>query len=100
MKMSSSLFRVGEPMPRGGILSGEPVAVALTNLTRATSSVGEVQIGDSCLSEVTVGRRRVLAHALGGQERKAYSKVSLSVEHLGHVGAAGSFQQDRRCAAR
>ena len=53
----------------------KPMAIALINFTIATSRAEEVQIGESCPSKVIVGRKGVLAQALGGQERKACSKV-------------------------
>ena len=59
----------GEAVPIGGILSGKLVAVGLMNLANPTTSVGEDQTCDSWSSEETSGRKRVLAHALGGQER-------------------------------
>ena len=75
------------------MLSWNPVAVALINLAIATSRAGEIQRGDSCPSEETVGRKHVLGQALGRQERNACSKVSSEEEHLGHMGVVGSFHQ-------
>ena len=69
--METTLSRVGDPIPSGGISSGKPVVVALINLAIATRREGEDQIGASCLSEVTVGRKRVFVQALGGQESTA-----------------------------
>ena len=66
-----SASRVGESVPNGGMLSGNPVAVALMNLASAIVRAGDDQPGDSWLSEVTPGRKRVLAQAPGGQERTA-----------------------------
>ena len=42
-----TISRDGESVPSGGILSGKPVAVALMNLARATTSDGVDQMGDS-----------------------------------------------------
>ena len=95
-----AVWRVGEPVPSGGILSGKPVVVALMNLARATTSAGVDQMGDSWSSEVTPGRKRVLAQARGGQERTAWVKLYSSEEHRGQVASTGSPCQAGLWAAR
>ena len=44
---SLALSRVGESVPRGGMLSGKPVAVALMNFAIVTRRAREVQRGES-----------------------------------------------------
>ena len=72
------------------MLSGNPVAVALMNLARATTRDGVDQMGDSWSSEVTPGRKRVLAQAQGGQENIAWLRFSSPEEYRGQVGSTGS----------
>ena len=79
----SALSSIKVKRLRGGMLWEKPMAVALIKLARATNRAREVYRGESYPSETTVGRKRVLVHALGGQERMTCLKVSSSKEHLG-----------------
>ena len=63
--------KVGDPTPTGGMPSGNPVVVALMNLASATVSAGVDQMRESCPCELTIGRKCVLAQAVGGQENTA-----------------------------
>ena len=56
----------GESVPRGGMPSGNPVAVAFMNFARATVRDGEDQTGEAGAREGTARRKRSLAHSRGG----------------------------------
>ena len=96
----TAVSRVGELVPNRGMLSGKPVAVALMNLAKATTSDRVDQMGDSWPSEVTPGRKRVLAQAQGGQDKTACAKLSSSEEHRGQVASTGSSCQAGLWVAR
>ena len=85
-----------ESVPRGGMPSGNPVAVDLMNFAKATTRGGEDQTGDARSSEGTAWRKRCLAHSRGGHSKTSCVKVSSPEEHLGHVGRTGSLHQSGR----
>ena len=64
--MVGIVFSEVDPIRREGMLLRKPVAMALMNLTGETIALGEDQMADSCPSEVTFGRKHVLAQARGG----------------------------------
>ena len=84
----------GESTSRGGMPSGNPVAVAFMNFAKAITRGGEDQRGDAGSSDRTTLRKRCLAQSRGGHPKTACGKVSSSVEHLGHVGRTGFATQE------
>ena len=90
----------GESVPRGGMPSGKPVAVAFMNFARATVRAGEDQTGEAGAREGTARRKRSRAHSRGGHSKTACAKVSSPEEHLGHVGRTGFWHQSGRWAAK
>ena len=83
----------GGSVPRGGIPSGNPVAITCINLAKAIARGGEDQRENEGSSDGTTRSKQCFAHSRGGHPWTACGKVSSSPEYIRHVGRTGTLAQ-------